>query len=108
MNRWKAVWGNVIVLPDKIEDTDPTLRKAAEAIPGFTIARSSEEQERHQAGQIEGTIIDIGGNCFETWKGAKPEIGQKVVYDKFAGFEKEIDGTNYRIINDTDIFMVQS
>jgi len=103
---WKAVWGNLIVLPDEIEETDPVLKRAREA--GLEIARgSSEADERARMGQIEGTIISLGGNCFEDWLGDTPKEGDKVVYNKFSGFIKEIDGVEYRIIRDTDIYAVR-
>jgi len=104
MDNWIAVWGNLVVLPDKIEETDPTLRRAQAA--GFVIPES-EDKKRMQVGQIEGTLIDFGGNCFEDWKGEIPERGDKIVYDKYAGFEKEINGNTYRIIRDTDIFLIR-
>ena len=101
----QAVWGRLIVLPDDIEETDEAVKSAKSAIPGFEIV-DGQEKERLQSGQIEGTLLSVGGNCFEDWKDPKPEIGSRVVYDKYAGFEKKANGKKVRIISDTDILAI--
>lgn len=104
MQNWMAVWGNLIVLPKEIEETDELLKSARAA--GIEVP-DSEEHERRQQGQIEGTIVDFGGNCFQEWSGEIPKRGDEVVYDKFAGFSKTIGDSEYRIIHDTDIFLIR-
>lgn len=103
--KWKAIWGNLVVLPDSIEETDEVLKNAKSF--GFELPET-QEKERLQHSQIEGTLIDFGGNAFEDWKGNIPERGKKVVFDKYAGFIKKIDGKDYRIIRDTDLFLMEA
>lgn len=99
----KPVWGRLTVLPDDIEETDEKYKSAKQA--GIYIPES-EEKERQQYGQVEGKIIAVGGNCFEDWNEPIPQPGDRVVFDKFAGFIKKYKGQEIRIISDTDIFAI--
>lgn len=99
----KPVWGRLVVKPNDISETDETL-KSAKAV-GF-ILPDSKEKERLQHSQVEGELIAVGGNCFDDWKPPLPKAGDTVIYDKFAGFIKKIDGQDYRIISDTDILAI--
>lgn len=95
----KPVWGRVVVLPDDIETTDPLFKKAKAAGLALPEAEISKEQVR----QVEGLLVAKGGNAFETWIGDVPEVGQKVLFDEYAGSNKTYDGIKYQLINDTDI-----
>lgn len=97
----EPIWGNVVVLPDDINDTDPMLKKAKEM--GFEMPT---ESKREQHAQVEGTIVASGGNAFEDWKGVTPEVGDRVIFDKYCGFAKDHEGKTYRIIRDTDIVAI--
>ena len=97
------VWGRLVVKPNDITETDESLKRAKAF--GFELPENK-EKERLQHGQIEGELMAVGGNCFEDWKGKIPEVGNTVIYDKFAGFIKAIDGIEYRIISDTDILAI--
>ena len=99
----KPVWGRLIVKPTDITETDEVLKKGKAF--GFELP-DNQEKERLQHGQIEGELIAVGGNCFEDWKKPIPEIGNKVIYDKYAGFVKDYEGVEYRIISDTDILAI--
>jgi len=99
----KPVWGRLVVKPNDITETDETLKRGKEA--GF-ILPETKEKERLQHSQIEGELIAIGGNCFEDWQAPIPQIGDRVIYDKYAGFIKALDGVEYRIISDTDILAI--
>ena len=99
----KPVWGRLVVKPNDITETDEDLKRAKSF--GFEIPENK-EKERLQHGQIEGELIAIGGNCFDDWKPPFPQPGDTVIYDKFAGFIKSIDNTEYRIISDTDILAI--
>lgn len=93
------VWGRVIVKPDDIHDTDPLFKKAKSAGIALPEAHLKKEQVR----QVEGELIAIGGNAFESWKGEIPQVGQRVIFDEYAGSNKTINGIKYQIINDDDI-----
>jgi co-chaperonin GroES (HSP10) len=97
------VWGRLVVKPIDIAETDPTLKSAKAA--GFVLP-NAKENERLQHSQVEGELVAVGGNCFDDWKAPIPQVGDRVIYDKFAGFIKGIDGQDYRIISDTDILAI--
>ena len=65
-------------------------------------------RDRMQLAQDRGTIVSIGGLAFSDWKGAKPRVGDKVIYNKYAGTlislrGKEPHAGDYRLCNDRDI-----
>ena len=68
-------------------------------------------RKRQQMAHDKGTLMEVGGNCFEdpAWKGVIPKIGDRVIFDKYAGtlLEKPTPGTNiveqFRLCNDGDI-----
>ncbi|MFH1196542.1 MAG: co-chaperone GroES [bacterium] len=56
---------------------------------------------------IEGTIVAIGpGKTADDGKFVKPEVkvGDKVLYGKYSGTEVRIDGEDYLIMRESDIF----
>jgi chaperonin GroES len=58
---------------------------------------------------IEGTIVAIGpGKTSEEGKAVKPEVkvGDKVLYGKYSGTEVTIDGEEYLIMRESDIFAI--
>lgn len=60
--------------------------------------------EREAMAQVRGRLVAIGGNAFEDWLGAVPEVGDSVYYAKYAGLMvKGEDGKEYRLANDKDI-----
>lgn len=99
----KPVWGRLIVKPNDITETDDVLKSGKNA--GF-ILPDSKEKDREQAGQIEGILVAVGGNCFDDWNAPLPQVGDTVIYDKFSGFIKTIDNEEHRIISDTDILAI--
>jgi len=96
------VWGRVLVRPDNIHDTDPTLKKAKAA--GIYIPEDDINKE--QVKQIEGTLISIGGSAFENWQGEIPKVGDRVIYDLYAGMNVTLDDKKHQIISDTDIIAI--
>ena len=101
---WTPLWGRVIVKPDNIDETDPDLIRAK----SFGFELHDTEAKREQHAQVEGTLVAIGGNAFENWIGDLPTVGDRVLFDKYAGFMKKIEGEQYRFINDTDLIAVES
>lgn len=93
----------VLVKPEKIEETDPVLRRAKEA----GIELPEEPSVREQMAQQRGVIIACGGNAFSDWKGYRPEPGVRAMFAKYAGYNIEgEDGEFYRMLNDKDISAV--
>ncbi len=65
---------------------------------GIIIPESAQEK------QAKGTIIAVGKGSEENIMEVK--VGDKVLYGKFAGTEVELDGTNYLIMEQSDILAV--
>ncbi len=60
--------------------------------------------EKQQMTQVLGTLIAVGGNCFEEWKDPIPKIGDRVYVARAAGYViKGADGKEYKLMNDQDI-----
>jgi chaperonin GroES len=58
---------------------------------------------------IEGTVVAIGpGKTSEEGKAVKPEVkvGDKVLYGKYSGTEVTVDGEEYLIMRESDIFAI--
>jgi chaperonin GroES len=58
---------------------------------------------------IEGTIVAVGpGKVAEDGKLIKPEVkeGDKVLYGKYSGTEVTVDGDDYLIMRESDIFAI--
>lgn len=100
----KPVWGRVVVKPDLIDETDPLFKKAKDA----GIALPEDHLKKEQVRQVEGTLIAVGGDAFDGWAGDIPQVGQRILYDEYAGSNKTIDGVKYQIINDTDIIGIMT
>lgn len=98
--KYRPVWGNCIVVPDNILETDEAFRSAT----AVGIALPMQEKKREQMGQVEGTLVKVGGDCFTDWLGEKPKQGDRVVFNKHAGFVLK-DG-EHRVVVDTDIMIV--
>ena len=89
----------VLIQPEKVED-----RSAG----GLWIPEH--RLEREQWAQDRGTLIAKGGLAFEDWEGRKPEIGEKVIYRKYAGTlikrRLETGVEEYRLCQDEDIIAI--
>jgi chaperonin GroES len=58
---------------------------------------------------IEGTIVAVGpGKVGEDSKVVKPEVkvGDKVLYGKYSGTEVQVEGVDYLIMRESDIFAI--
>ncbi len=83
------------------------------------IVKPSEAEEKTKGGiilpdiakekPIEGTVIAIGpGKTAEDGKVVKPEVkvGDKVLYGKYSGTEVTVEGEEYLIMRESDIFAI--
>lgn len=75
-----------LVLPDSIgEDT--------EIIGGITL--STPKDPHKQA--IEGTVVSIGKSCIDY------ELGDKVMYGQFSGYDLKLEGTDYKVLAENEL-----
>ena len=68
-------------------------------------------REKEEIAGDRGILVAIGGMAFSDWKGNKPKIGDRIIFNKYAGSlitSREEDRTllKYRLCNDKDICAV--
>lgn len=91
----KTYWGRIIVKPIKVEH----ITKGGIHLP------EGEKRDLKRAVMM-GIIKEIGGNCFEEWKDKDfPEVGDKVLFNRYAGHDININGQDLKIMNDDQILL---
>jgi len=83
------------------------------------IVKPSEAEEKTKGGiilpdtakekPIEGTVVSVGpGKVSDDGKTVKPEVkvGDKVLYGKYSGTEVTVEGEEYLIMRESDIFAI--
>ena len=90
----KPLADRVIVKPSEAEETTKG---------GIILPDSAKEKP------IEGTIVAIGpGRTSDDGKLIKPEVkvGDKILYGKYSGTEVKVEGVEYLIMRESDIFAI--
>ena len=89
----------VVIRPDEIED---------KSAGGLYLPDSS--RDRMQYAVDRGVVVSTGDGFFEGLRGPKPEIGDRVIFDKYKGtlitIEEEDKKQRYRLINDDEIIAI--
>lgn len=63
--------------------------------------------ERQQMSTVMGTLVAVGGNAFEDWGDPKPQPGDRVVIDKYAGIVGVADASDrVRLVQDKNILAI--
>ena len=93
----KPVDYKVLIKPEKVDDKSEG---------GLYIPETVREREEFSVDR--GKIVDFGDAFFEKLLGPVPQIGDKVIFNRYAGSLitiKNDDGSreNYRLCNDKDI-----
>lgn len=66
-----------------------------------------EVHERDSYAQQRGTLVAKSKYAFAEWSEGAPEIGDTVIFVKYAGpLTDGLDGKKYRILNDKDVLAV--
>lgn len=90
----------ILVKPERLEDSDPQLKRMHEL--GFQFVDS--EKRKEQAAMDTGYVVAIGPTAFKDFGGvAWCKVGDKIAFAKYGG--KFIDDTNL-ILNDEDVVAV--
>lgn len=92
----KPAGHRIVVLPDDVETTTKS---------GIVIATGTQEL-REQLAQVDGVVISMGPTCFADQPEDWCAIGDRVIFGKYSGIIREVDGKKYRIINDLDVVAV--
>ncbi len=90
----KPLADRVIIKPSEAEETTKG---------GIILPDTAKEKP------IEGTVVAIGpGKVSDDGKQVKPEvkIGDKVLYGKYSGTEVTVEGEEYLIMRESDIFAI--
>ena len=76
-----------LVLPTPIEDQSETIGSITLTVP---------KDPNKQA--VEGTVVARGKSCTEL------QVGEKAVYGKFAGYDLNLDGVDYKVLSENELF----
>lgn len=94
----------VLVAPDEVEKVSK----------GGIVVVTDQEEKRHQAGQMFGTIVKVGPTAWSESKDIRgtpqpwAEVGHRIMYSKYAGktiYDAELD-KNFILINDEDVLAI--
>ena len=90
---WPVGW-RILIKPFEIEE------KSA----GGIIINTESNKIREQMSNTTGVVIAMGDECFKDTKTRWCEVGNKVIFAKYAGLlYRGKDGVDYRMINDDDV-----
>jgi chaperonin GroES len=85
------------------------LDQTEERTPGGIIL-PTKTQDADKLATHEGTLIAASPHAFtyaDGWpEGSKPEVGQRVLFKRYAGHLHERDGRTYRLLNDKDLVAI--
>ena len=86
----------VVVLPDEVSETTDG---------GIIITQDTHQVD--QLAQERGTLIAKSDMAFSDWKCEIPQIGDCVLFQRYAGRMVEgADGNDYRVFPDKDVFAI--
>jgi chaperonin GroES len=87
----KPVEFKVLIKPDEVEATSG----------GLFLPDSVRDKQQFSVDR--GTIISFGEGFFRDLPGPIPKVGDKVIFNRYAGNLIKIDGIEHRLCNDKDI-----
>lgn len=85
----------VLIKPDKVE---------GQTSGGLYLPDSARDKQQFSVDR--GTVIDFGEGFFRDLPGPAPKVGDRVIFNRYAGSLITIDDngrTDYRLCNDKDI-----
>ena len=75
-----------LVLPDQLPEE-------SETIGGITLSKPQDPSKQ----AIEGTVVAKGRSCQDY------ELGDKVMYGQFSGYDLKLDGTDYKVLAENEL-----
>lgn len=75
---------------------------------GGGIILTRETVQRDQMAEQKAVIVEIGPCAWRDEPFPRARVGDKILFSKWAGYQMTgtADGETYRVVNDSDIFMV--
>lgn len=83
---FRPIGNRYLVFPDPIEEESETIGEVTLSTP----------KDPHKQ-SVEGTVVAKGKSCTEL------EIGDKVVYGKYSGYDHALDGTDYKVLQENEL-----
>ena len=83
---FRPLGNRYLVLPDPIEGE-------SETIGDVTLSTPKDPNKQAE----EGTVIATGKSCVDA------EVGSKVFYGRFSGYDRQIDGIDYKILQENEL-----
>jgi len=99
-----TVYGSRPVIPETWLRTMPPAKNIEENISKFGIVLPETSQERPQTGKV--VAVGDGENFNNEKVEMKVKIGDKILFQKYAGVELKIDGKNYIVLQQIDVIGV--
>lgn len=90
----KPAGHRVVIKPDPLEE---------KSAGGIVIAH--QDKARKESGQHVGVIIAIGPTAWKAFDDGEPwaKVGDRIYFAKYGGYEIEVAGEKYRVMNDEDV-----
>ena len=82
----------VLIKPDKVE---------GQTSGGLYLPDSARDKQQFSVDR--GEVMSFGDGFYQELPGPKPEIGDRVIFNRYAGSLIKVDGQDYRLCNDKDI-----
>jgi co-chaperonin GroES (HSP10) len=86
---YRPLGNKYLILPDQTE-------AESETIGNVTLSAPPPDPHKRS---FEGTVVAKGKSCVEL------EVDDKAVYGEFSGYEREIDGIKYLVLQENEILM---
>ena len=81
------------------------IQKPKEKVGSIYVAPTTLEKEEIKT--VVGKILKLSGSAFEeSWFDPKPQVGDKVLFEKFAGITLKEQDKDCRIIKDNQVFAI--
>lgn len=83
---FRPLGARYLVLPDPVEGESETIGDVTLSVP----------KDPHKQ-SVEGKVVARGKSCTEL------EVGAKAIYGKYSGYDHNLDGTDYKVLSETEI-----
>ncbi len=87
-------------------ELDPTEEKTAGGIILPTSKKDRDEMEAEEG--ILDAVSEHAWSYADKWSGDHPDIGERVMFERFQGYLREINGRRFRIVKDKHVIGVIS